>query len=129
MATPNPALESPSAEGTRNVPKLDCSLGANLKCLYTSLNFLYINFCNIRSLRSNFQSLEHHLSSTKPHLLFLTKTQLSEATDSSLFSVPSYFLYPHFSCKDGCCIYVRSNLTCSHAHALESSEFSTTTTQ
>ncbi|MPC81464.1 hypothetical protein E2C01_076081 [Portunus trituberculatus] len=46
------------------------------KCLDTSLNFFYINFCSIRSLRSKFQSVEHHLSSTKPHL-FLTKTQLS----------------------------------------------------
>ncbi|MPC32612.1 hypothetical protein E2C01_025932 [Portunus trituberculatus] len=85
--------------------------------------FFYINFCNIRGLRSNFQSVEHHLSSTKPHLLFLTETQLSEATDSGPFSVPSYFLYSHFRSKAGCCIYVRNDLTCSRAHALESSEF------
>ncbi|MPC84149.1 hypothetical protein E2C01_078877 [Portunus trituberculatus] len=25
----------------------------------------------------------------------------------------------------GCCVYVRNDLTCSHTHALESSEFST----
>ncbi|MPC34977.1 hypothetical protein E2C01_028384 [Portunus trituberculatus] len=48
MATPNPALESPSGEGTRNVPMSDCSLVGDPKCLDTSLNFFYINFCNIR---------------------------------------------------------------------------------
>ncbi|MPC47932.1 hypothetical protein E2C01_041692 [Portunus trituberculatus] len=70
--------------------------------------------------------MEHHLSSTKPHLLFLIETQLSEATDSSPFSIPSYFLYSHFCSKAACCIYVHNDLTCSHAHALESFKFSTT---
>ena len=97
--------------------------------------FFSINFCNIRGLRSNFQSVEHHLSSTKPHLLFLTETQVS---DSNPFSVPSFFLYSHFRSKAGCCVYVRNNITLllrhnftfnditsSRAHALESSEFST----
>ncbi|MPC52446.1 hypothetical protein E2C01_046315 [Portunus trituberculatus] len=55
MATPNPASESSSGEGTRN----DCSL------VDTSLNVFFINFFNIHGLRSNFQSLKHHLSSTK----------------------------------------------------------------
>ncbi|MPC41506.1 hypothetical protein E2C01_035100 [Portunus trituberculatus] len=49
---------------------------------------------------------------------------MSEASDSSPFSVPSYFLYSHFRSKAGCCIYVHNKLTCSRAHALESSEFS-----
>ncbi|MPC51265.1 hypothetical protein E2C01_045111 [Portunus trituberculatus] len=125
MATPNPASESPYGEGTRHVPWSDCLLGGDAICLDTSLGFFFINFCNIRGLRSNFQSVKHHLSSTKPNLLFLTETQLSEATDSSPFSVPSYFLYPHFRSKAGCCVYVRNDLTCSRAHALESSEFFT----
>ncbi|MPC34878.1 Long-chain fatty acid transport protein 4 [Portunus trituberculatus] len=71
----------PFGEETRNAPKSDSSLDDDLKCLDTSLNFFYINFCNIHSLRSNFQSVEHHLFSSKPHLLFLTETQLSQATD------------------------------------------------
>ncbi|MPC25897.1 hypothetical protein E2C01_019021 [Portunus trituberculatus] len=99
MATSNTASESTSGEETRNVPRSDCSPGGDPKCLDTSLDFFFINFCNIRSLRSDFQSVEHHLSSTKLHLLFLNETQLSEATDSSPFSVPSYFLYPHFRSK------------------------------
>ncbi|MPC60114.1 hypothetical protein E2C01_054151 [Portunus trituberculatus] len=91
---------------TRNVPRSDCSLGGDPKCLDTSLNFFVINHCNIKicGLTSNFQSLEHHLSSAKPHL-FLTESQLSEATNSSVFSVPCYFLYPHFRSKAGCCVH------------------------
>ncbi|MPD05623.1 hypothetical protein E2C01_101375 [Portunus trituberculatus] len=68
MATPSPASESPSGEGTRNVQRSGSSLGYHPKYLDTSLNFFYINFCNIRGHRSNFQSAEHHLFSTKPHL-------------------------------------------------------------
>ena len=119
------ASESPSGEGTRNVPRSDGSPGNDFRCLDTSSNFLYINFCNIRGLRSNFQSVDHHLSSSKPHLLFLTETQVSVATDSNLFSVPSYFLYSQFQAKAGCCVYVRNDITCSRAHNLESSKFST----
>ncbi|MPC72018.1 hypothetical protein E2C01_066310 [Portunus trituberculatus] len=110
MATPNPASKSPSGEGIRNVPRLDSSLDNDPRCLDISLNFSCINFCNIRGLRFNFQSVEHHLSSTKLNL-FHTEIQLSEVTDSNLFSVPSYFIYPHFRSKAGCCVYVRNNLT------------------
>ncbi|MPC56761.1 hypothetical protein E2C01_050727 [Portunus trituberculatus] len=102
MATPKPASESPPGEGTRNVSRLNSSLDDDPKCLETSLNVFYINLCNICGLGSNFQSVEHHLSSPKPHLLFLTETQLSESTESRPFSVPSYFLYSHFCSKAGC---------------------------
>ncbi|MPC64398.1 hypothetical protein E2C01_058513 [Portunus trituberculatus] len=50
MVTPNPASEFPSEEGTRNVPRSDCSLGGDPKCLDTSLNFFFINFWNIREI-------------------------------------------------------------------------------
>ncbi|MPC44401.1 hypothetical protein E2C01_038075 [Portunus trituberculatus] len=125
MATPNPVSESSSGEGIRNVPNSDSSLGDDPKCLDLSLNFFFINCCNILGLRSNFQSVENHLSSTISHLLFLTKTQLTEATDSSPFSVPSYFLNPHFRSKAECYVYVCNDLPCSRVHSLESSEFST----
>ena len=57
-------------------------------------------------------------------LIFIL-AQLSVTTDSSPFSIPSYFLYPHFQSKAGCCVYVRNDITCSRAQNLESSEFST----
>ncbi|MPC62263.1 hypothetical protein E2C01_056346 [Portunus trituberculatus] len=59
------------------------------------------------------------------NFIFSLPKQLSEATDNIPFSVPFYFLYPHFRSKAGYCIYVSNDLTCSRAHALESSEFST----
>ena len=126
MAYNNSASESPSGGGTRNSPRSDSPFGIRPeRHLDSSSNFFFINFCNIRGLRSNFNSVEHHLSSTKPHLLFLTETQVSGNTDSNLYSVPSYYLYPRFHSKAGCCVYVRNDITCSRAHNLDSSEFST----
>ena len=125
MGSPHPASKSPSGEGTTNIPMSHCSFANDFGCLDTSSNTFSFDFCNIRGLRCNFQYVEHHLSSTKPHLFFLIETQLSVATDSSPFSVPSYFLYPHFQSKADCCKYVRNDITCSRVHNLESSEFST----
>ncbi|KAL7636546.1 UNVERIFIED_CONTAM: hypothetical protein RMT77_013321 [Armadillidium vulgare] len=85
----------------------------------------FINFCNIRGLFTNFPFVEHHLSSSKPHLLFLTETQLLECADSKPYSVTSYYLYPQFSAKGGCCAYVRNDVICSRVSNLESPEFST----
>ena len=84
-----------------------------------------LNFCNIRGLTSNFTSVEHHLLFDKPHLLFLTETQVAEGCDSNPFSVPSYSLYSHFSFKRGCCAYVRNDVSCSRVSDLESPDFST----
>ena len=43
-----------------------CFLGIDDKCLDTPLNFPSLN---IHRVMSNFQSLEHHLSSAKPSFL------------------------------------------------------------
>src|ERR1700755_643843 len=85
----------------------------------------FINFCNIRGLFTNFPFVEHHLSSSRPHLLFLTETQVFECSDSKPYSVSSYCLYPQFSAKGGCCAYVHNDVVCSRVFNLESSEFST----
>ena len=42
----------------------------------------FINFCNIRGLLSNLHFVEHHRLSSRPYLLFLTETQVSECSDS-----------------------------------------------
>ena len=125
MALQHPASESPSGEGTTNFPRSDCLSADDLRCFDTSSNIFTLDFCSICVLRSSFQFVEHHRSSTKPHVLFLTETQLSLITNRSPFSVPFYFLYHYFQSKDGCCTYVRNDITCSRAHNLESSEFST----
>src|SRR6201990_1566299 len=59
-------------------------------------SIFFINFCNIRGLHSNFHFVEHHLSSSRSPLLFLTETQMFERSDSKPYSVPSYCLYPQF---------------------------------
>ena len=110
-------------EGTTNVARYDC-LSVD-GCLDTSSSTSYLDFCSIRGLRSNFQYVEQHLSSTKSHLLFLTETKLSVTTDNNLFSVSSYFLCPHFQSKAGCCAYVRNDITCSRGLNLDYSELST----
>src|ERR1044072_9049611 len=48
----------------------------------------FINFCNIRGLFSNFHFVEHHLSSSRPHLLFLIETQVSECSDKKSYFPP-----------------------------------------
>src|ERR1700755_2185976 len=88
-------------------------------------SIFFINFCIRRCLNSNFHFVEHHLSSSRPHLLFLTETQMFERSDSKPYSVSSYCLYPPFSAKGGCCAYVRNDVVCSRVSNLESSEFST----
>src|SRR6201990_384254 len=72
-------------------------------------SIFFINFCNIRCLHSNFHFVEHHLSSSRPHLLFLTETKMFERSDSKHHSVSSYCLYPKFSAKGGCCAYMRND--------------------
>src|ERR1044072_6527473 len=88
-------------------------------------SIFFINFCNIRGLHSNFHFVEHHLSSSRPHILFLTETQVFECSDSKPYSVSSYCFYPQFSAKGGCCAYVRNDVVCSRVSNLESFEFST----
>ena len=44
-----------------------------------------IDFCNIRSLRPNFSSVEQHLSPSSPDTLILSETQLSANISSDLF--------------------------------------------
>ena len=90
-----------------------------------ALSSFFINFCNICSLHSNFYFVKHHFSSSRPHLLFLTETQMFERSDSKPYSVSSYCLYPQFSAKAGCFAYVRNDVACSRVSNLESSEFST----
>src|ERR1700755_378802 len=76
-------------------------------------SIFFINFCNIRCLHSNFHFVEHHLSSSRPHLLFLTETKMFESSNSKPCSVFSSCLYSQFSNKSGCCTYVCSDIVCS----------------
>ena len=62
-------------------------------CTLDSISF---DFCNIRGLRSNLSTVEHHLASSSPDLLFLSETQLSANVSSDLFKISNYNLFPRF---------------------------------
>ncbi|MPC41182.1 hypothetical protein E2C01_034767 [Portunus trituberculatus] len=101
MATPYPASESRSGEGTRNVPWSDCSLGSDPKCLDTSLNLFSLTYAIFAVL---------DLWNTTFPLLKLI-----------------FFSSPKYSClRAGYCVYVCNDLTCSPAHALESFKLAST---
>ena len=114
MASSNPASESP----------------ARTAHLLTTSGILTLPLILLLSISATFVVLDlisnlwNTISSTKPNLLFLIETHFSVTTDISPFSLPSNFLYPHFQSKDGCCAYVRNDITCSRAPNHESSEFS-----
>lgn len=65
------AMKSPSGGGrTTNALKLNSTFSdPHLRCLDSSFNFFFINFCNICSPHTDLHSVEHHHSSPKPHLL------------------------------------------------------------
>ncbi|MPC37667.1 hypothetical protein E2C01_031154 [Portunus trituberculatus] len=98
MATPNSALESPSGEGTRNVPKLDYSLDDNPKGfnvhhqLWLSSLFtdhpgeLALNFAILHDLE---QLVQHHthipdLLGDMPNILDTSNSSAYAVTLSSL---------------------------------------------
>lgn len=87
MALNNNASEYPSADRARNLPMLYSKPDDHPTiCPDNSFNYLSINFCSILGSCFNLYSVEHHLFS-KLHL-FLSESQVSEVTDSNLYSVP-----------------------------------------
>jgi len=95
----------------------DCMAAAPLNSTFK------LNFCNIRGLHSNFAFVEHHQSTTKPHILALTETQLATDASSMPFNVSNYTLYPSFRFKGGLCVYSRLDLPLTRIYALENPNF------
>lgn len=62
------AVESPSGEGPETSPGRTILKVTTVKCPDNSPNYQYINFCNTLGLKSQFLSIEQHLSS--PRLYF-----------------------------------------------------------
>ena len=74
---------------------------------------------NICGLNSNINSVHHFLQSNKPHILFLTETQISGKTSTNHLSFPGYELISSFRLRGGVCAYVRNNLSCTRIPNLE----------
>src|ERR1700755_2429169 len=47
-----------------------------------ALSIFFNNFSNIHGLHSNFYFAEHRLSSSRPHFLFVTETQMFERSEN-----------------------------------------------
>ena len=115
-----PGREVSLTHGPPNRHKATGFIDQRVICTSGSFSF---EFCNIRGLRSNFSSVEHHLASTSPDLLFLSETQLSANVSSDLFKINNYTLFPRFKKKGGVCAYCASNIPVTRLMDLESPSF------
>ncbi|XP_063636069.1 uncharacterized protein LOC134806671 [Cydia splendana] len=89
-----------------------------------SFSTLTVDFCNIRGLHSNLNSVHHHLETDKPALLFLTETQISTPADISYLMYPGYSLEHKFVSRAGVCIFVRDDICCRRLGSLEDRDLS-----
>ena len=82
-----------------------------------------IDFSNIRGLRSNFPSVEHHLNTSHPNLLLLSETQVSSNASPDLFSISNFNLISRFRSNGGVCAYSNINTPVARLMNLESNLF------
>ncbi|MGH9705388.1 MAG: endonuclease/exonuclease/phosphatase family protein, partial [Candidatus Acidiferrales bacterium] len=85
-------------------------------------NFI-VDFCNIRGLNSNINSVHQHLQTNKPHLLALCETKVSSSTSIVNYLYPGYELHSRFRRNFGVCLFARSDLSCQREEALEPKDF------
>ncbi|KAJ8718125.1 hypothetical protein PYW07_006055 [Mythimna separata] len=76
-------------------------------------------------MHSNINAVHHHLETDKPHLLFLTETQIRCPSDAAYLNYPGYSLEHHFRQRAGVCVYVRNDICCQRLRHLEDPDFST----
>ena len=95
-----------SAVGER-VDSPSSSIGSTQNSSCDRLAPFSIHFTNIRGLKSNKPSVEHHLKSL-PNILLLSETQVSDG-DSSDFNISHYNLFSNFRLKGGVCAYCNTN--------------------
>lgn len=86
---------------------------------------LKVHLANIRGLHSNLNPVHHHLETEKPHLLFLTETQIRCPLDAAYLHYPGYTLEHSFKQRAGVCVYARDDICCRRLRNLEDSSFST----
>lgn len=85
----------------------------------SKISELRMDFCNIRGLSSNINSVHQHLQNVKPHLLALTETQVKPSVNTSHLLCPNFELHTRFRFKGGVCVFVRSDLSCHREESLE----------
>ena len=75
-----------------------------------------LSFINIRGLRANLNQVNNFLLTGKPHVLFLTETQIPNPLDTTHLLCPIYQLHHSFHFKAGVCAYVNSDLPATRFH-------------
>ena len=93
---------------------------------YKRLHFLprKVHLTNIRGSHSNLDPVHHHLETEKPHLFFLTETQIAAPSDVAYLNYPGYSLEHKFKKRAGVCVYVRDDVCCRRLRCFEDSGFS-----
>src|ERR1700755_2373388 len=82
-----------------------------------------IDFANVRGLRSNLASVEHHLTTSRPNLLLLSETQLDRDSFSSNLNVSNCNFFHNFRLNGGVCAYININTPVTRLENLESPIF------
>ncbi|KAL0841463.1 hypothetical protein ABMA28_015145 [Loxostege sticticalis] len=75
-------------------------------------------------LHTNLDPVHHHLETEKPHLFFLTETQIAKPSDVAYLSYPGFTLEHNFKKHAGVCVYVRDDICCRRLRCFEDSGFS-----
>ncbi|XP_045454765.1 uncharacterized protein LOC123664213 [Melitaea cinxia] len=86
---------------------------------------LKVHLINIRGLHSNIDPVYHHLETVKPHLFFLTETQIKCPADATYLNYPCYSLEHKFKEHAGVCVYVRNDICYKRLRCFEATGFST----
>ncbi|XP_045449128.1 uncharacterized protein LOC123657650 [Melitaea cinxia] len=80
---------------------------------------LKVHLTNIRGLHSNLVAVHHHLETERPHLLFLTETQIGSPADVTYLQYPGYSLEHNFKSHAGVCMFARDDVCCRRLRNLE----------
>lgn len=99
--------------------------GSLKKNIQTTSNHNFtIQFTNIRGLNSNLNAVHQHLERSKPQILVLGETQLSEMNSGSPhLNYPNYVIHDRFRLKGGICAYIRADVPCKRMMEFESNEY------
>ena len=82
-----------------------------------------VDYCNIRGLNTNINSVHQHLQTNKPHLLALGETKVSSSTSIVNYLYPGYEFHSRLRSNFGICLFARSDLSCQREEALEPKDF------
>lgn len=84
---------------------------------------LRLDFCNIRGINTNINSVHQHLTSSKPHILALAETKVNSNTPHVHLNIPGYDLHSRFRHNFGLAVFIRDDLCCQREESYEPKDF------